>query len=128
MVTVNLGGGGDKDILLDRDPAVAVNDAVYLSGSNLVNRANASSVATGPAIGFCTSLVGPTQCRVRIEKNLGGFSGLTPGGSVFLDLSSGGINQDVSGYIAGQVVQELGLAVNPTTILVRIDTDVTVLS
>lgn len=127
MVTVNL-GGGDTDILLSRDPSVVIGDAVYLSASDTVDRANALSSATGPAIGFVTSLVGLTQCMVRCEKTLTGFSGLTPGASVFLDLVDGGTNQDVSGYTPGQVVQELGLAVNPTTILVRIDTDATVLS
>jgi hypothetical protein len=129
MVTINLSGsGGDVDEVFDRDPAVAIGDAIYLSGSNLVNRANASAEATTPAIGFCTALVGPTQCRIRIEKSLGIFSGLTPGDPVFLGLTPGSITQDVSGYVAGQVVQELGLAVNPTTILVRVDTDPTVLS
>jgi hypothetical protein len=128
MVTINLGGGSDVDEVFDRDPAVAIGDAIYLSGSNLVNRANASAEATTPAIGFCTALVGPTQCRIRIEKSLGIFSGLTPGDPVFLGLTPGSITQDVSGYVSGQVVQELGLAVNPTTILVRVDTDPTVLS
>jgi hypothetical protein len=126
MVTVNLGGsGGDEDLLFDRDPAVAVNDAVYLSGSNTVNRANASSPSTTPAIGFCVALVGATQCKVRTEKKVGGFSGLTPAASVFLGLSAGAITQTAPTGV-GEVVQELALAISATEILLRIDTDATV--
>jgi len=125
MVTVNLTGQSDKDLLLDRDPAVAVNDVVYLDSPNHVNRANAGSVATAPAIGFVTALVGATQCRVRTEKFLAGFSGLTAGLEVFLGLSAGAVTQTAPSGV-GELIQNLGLAVNATTIIVDIESDYTV--
>lgn len=125
MVTVNLSGKSDKDLLLDRDPAVAVGDAVYLDSPNHVNRANAGSVATAPAIGFVSSLVGATQCRVRTEKFLSGFAGLTAGLQVFMGLAPGAVTQ-VAPSLVGEVVQNLGLAVNPTTIIIDVESDFTV--
>lgn len=124
MVTVNL-SSGEKDLLLDRDPAVAVNDAVYLDAPNHVNKANATSVATAPAIGFVTALIGATQCRVRTEKFLAGFAGLTAGLEVFLGLSAGAATQTAPSGI-GEVIQNLGLAVNSTTIIIDVESDFTV--
>lgn len=124
MVTVNL-SSGEKDLLLDRDPAVAVNDVVYLDAPNHVNRANAGSPATAPAIGFVTLLIGATQCRIRTEKFLSGFLGLTAGIEVFLGLTPGSVTQTAPSGI-GEVVQNLGLAVNPTTIIIDVESDFTV--
>src|SRR3990172_8080528 len=91
MVTVKIGAEGDRDLEFNRDPSVSVGDAVYLSGTNTVNRADASSLGTTPVIGFAAAIIG-TTAKVRTEKALGGFSGLTPALPLFLTTSPGGIS------------------------------------
>jgi hypothetical protein len=126
MVTVKLGAEGDRDLQFNRDPAVAVGDAVYLSGTSTVARADASAPGTTPVIGFATEIIG-TMAKVRTEKTLGGFAGLTAGLPLFLAASPGAISHTAPS-VSGQVIQEVAIAISATTILIRIDTDATVIA
>ena len=129
MVTVNFGGGGgggDVDLTFLQDGSLSVNDAVYVSAtSNTVLKASAASLATTPAIGFVSQVVSPTQVKVRGEKILGGFLGLTPSIAMFLSTTAGAITPTAP-TAAGTVVQELAIAVTATDILIKVDTDATV--
>ncbi len=129
MVTVNFGGGGgggDVDPTFLQDGTLVVKNAVYMSAvSNTVLKASAASLATTPAIGFVSQVVSPTQVKVRTEKVLGGFLGLTPSVPMFLSTVPGAITATAP-TSAGTVVQELAIAVSATDILIRVDTDSTV--
>jgi hypothetical protein len=131
MVTVNIGGGGgggggDVDMTFLQDGTLAVRDAVYLSStSNTVKKASAAALSTTPAIGFVATVVSPTQVKVRTEKIMTGFSGLTPSVPMFLSTVAGAITPTAP-TSAGTVVQELAIAVTATDILIRVDTDSTV--
>jgi len=129
MVTVNFGGvgsGGDVDPTFNQDGSLAPRDAVYMSAvPNLVLKASASSVSTTPAIGFVSQVVSISQVKVRMEKILTGFGGLVPPAPMFLGIAPGSITS-VPPSTSGHVVQEVGIAVTSTDLLVRIDSDSTV--
>lgn len=104
-------------------------DIVYLSAADTVDRASAASITTAPALGFVTSKPTPTTCTVLFtDLELTGFVGLIPTVDYFLGIGAGTITDDVSGFVSGNVVQAVGVARNPTTLVVEIDRDYTILS
>lgn len=100
-------------------PGVAVLDFVYISGANTVDRANATSIATAPAIGIV--LAKPTGITAQVMLGSGeitGFVGLVPGSLYFLDTVDGSISI-AAPAAAGNIVQRLGRAINATTLVVQ---------
>jgi len=108
---------------------VAVNDVVYITGSDAVDKALATSVATMPAVGFVVAKPSPTTCILRYHDEQTGFAGLTPGATYYVsDTVPGGIS--TAAPVApppGHVIQRVGFARNPTTLVVFIDRDFDVL-
>lgn len=102
---------------------VAVNDWVYLSAANTVDKADATSIATAPCIGIVTDKPTPTTADVM---QAGGpvtvGSGMTPGVKVWLDKVAGKHTQ-APPSLAGNVVQELGYAKSATEIVALVDND-----
>lgn len=130
MVTVNIGtgaAGGDEDILVNRPAGIGLRDAVYISGSNFINKATANSAGPQAAIGFVSELPDGSTAKVRPEKILDGFSGLTPGSPLFLSTTAGLITHTAPSA-PGELLQEVGVALTATAILIKIDTDPTVIS
>lgn len=128
MVTVNIGGaGGDPDTPFPKDVTVALLDAVFIDGAGVMIKALASAAPTPPSVGFVSKVVSPTAGELRTEKLLSGFIGLPVGTPVYLsDTAPGGITP-VPPSALGTVVQRLGVAVSPTTILIEpTDTERTV--
>lgn len=107
--------------------AVTVFDFVYISGSDLVDRANASAVGTAPAIGLVLSKPTPITAEVMFgAAEISGFAGLTPGAAYYLTTSDGAISITPPSAI-GNVVQRIGRAKNATTLLVQISEEFVVL-
>lgn len=106
---------------------VAVNDAVYLSAADTVDKASATAIATAPAIGFVISKPSAVTCLVKMSGSVSGFVGLSVGLTYYLDTVTGGITSSVGGFVPGNVVQEIGFARNTTTLVAVIDRDFTVL-
>lgn len=129
MVTINLDANqADEDLLFDREPSVAVRSAVRFDASvNKVKLASAAGPSPTVCIGFAAALPTATTAKIRTEKILDGFTSLTPGLPVFLSLIPGEVTQTPPTGV-GDMVQELGLALTATKILIRIDTDPTILS
>lgn len=131
MVTINVGGsgggggGGSSDMLFSQGGTLALRDLVYLVSSGTVAKADATTASTGPAIGFVSSVVSPTQVRVRNERILDGFTGLTALAPLFMSTTPGGVTSTPPSAI-GNVIQEVGVAVTATSVLIRLDTDPTV--
>jgi len=125
MATVRL-NDADNDLLLTRDPSVNLLDTVYVGAANTVYQAIAQSPSPKAAIGFVVQIAG-ANARVRTDRIITGFSGLTPAAPVFLGLTAGGITQTAP-TSPGQMVQELGVALTTTDILIRVDTDATILT
>jgi len=99
---------------------VAVRDVVYLTGSLAVDQADASAEATVPAIGFVKTKPTATTCILQYYGELGGFVGLTPGSKYYLSLTSGGITTTAPSG-STEVVQQVGVAISSTILLVKVD-------
>lgn len=113
-------GGADVDLDFGCASSVPVLAPVYVSGANFVALADAADVAKGPVRGLVVSKPTPTTCTVRVEKELGGFSGLVPGETYFL-ASGGGLTRTPQSDLGTLFVQPLGWARNPTTLVIEIE-------
>jgi hypothetical protein len=121
--------GGLPDIIAFNvlNPSVLSGSVVRLSAANTVDLASATSVATAPAIGVVSQDPSGGFALVVLEGEVDGFVGLIPGATYYMNTVAGGIIGSVIGFVAGNVVQKIGYAKNPTTLIVEIDLDYTVL-
>jgi len=106
--------------------ATAVGDLVYISANDTVARANATSTATMPIVGFVYVKPTSTTCGIKQEGEIGGFSSLTAGTQYFVANSDGGITSTAPSG-SGNVVQRVAIARNTTTLVIRINENYTVL-
>lgn len=99
---------------------VVVGDAVYLSGADAVDKADADAALNRPAMGIVSAKPTTTTCTLRYSGELGGYTGLTPGATYYLSTVSGGI---VTPTPTGSNVlsQVLGDARNSTTLVIDIE-------
>lgn len=98
---------------------VQVNDTVYVSGANAVDRANGASGSTAnPTIGFVTSKPTPTTCVVQFAGVLPNrFVGLVPGTIYYMGLTPGAIVPAGTIFPGGATIQQVGIAKNSTTLI-----------
>lgn len=97
---------------------LAAVDAVYISGSNEVSKANAGADATTDSIGFAASAVSAAvSVEVCTEGVLSGFTGLTAGSRYFLSETSGLITLTPPG--ANTTVYQMGFAKSATEIQIK---------
>jgi len=97
---------------------VAVGDAVYVSAPSTVDRANANSALTAPAIGIVVSKPTGVTAVVRVSGTISGLAGLVAGRRYFLATSAGGlVTPPVDA--GGNVAQVIGIATSTTTLMVN---------
>jgi hypothetical protein len=119
------------------NPAVVPGDAMYVSGVDTVDWADATGEATAPAIGFALAWVGPVTLRVKYQgaitpTKIGPPGPLVAGKSYYIDPSTpGGIIEQQPApwppWPQGSVVQPVGFARNATELVISIDRFYTVL-
>jgi hypothetical protein len=88
--SVALVGEDAVTVLFDCSIAEQQYDLVYISASNTVAQADASSLATSGVVGWITSKPTPTTCLVSTGAGPVAASGLTAGARVFLSASTPG--------------------------------------
>lgn len=103
-------------------PGVAVLGVVYHDGSDHVDRADATSEATSPAVGVVVFMASPTSCLLVYKGEMDGFVGLVPTATYYLDIVAGKITTTPPSAV-GNVLQRIGWARNTTTLVVEIDLD-----
>jgi len=98
---------------------VSVNDLVYVSGANTVDRANgAAGSPNNPAIGFVVSKPTATTCVVQFSGLLPNvFVGLVPGTIYYMGLTPGVIVPAGTVFPGGSTIQQVGIAKNTTTLI-----------
>lgn len=96
-------------------------DLVYSTGAASVDKAQANSTTTMPAIGVVTSKPTPTSAIVTRQAFLAGFGGLTPNGKVYVSTSVAGSVQQTRPTNFNHVTQAVGVAASATQILFNID-------
>ena len=118
-------GGEGVDGVYTCGAGDAINDCVYISAANTVAKANATAVATGPAIGFIVAKPSTTSCVVRSFGEVGTETNplldvlgqaLVADTTYYVSLTAGKITSDTSGFVAGNFVQKVGEAKNTTTL------------
>ena len=124
-----VGGGGSSSpepSTFSATGSVSVGDAVYISGSNAVGKADATVDTKMPVVGVVLSVVG-SVVTVQTRGALAVFSGLTPGNPYFVG-TNGAVTDSIP--VPGSVgsgswqAQALGVALNSTTLLLGIAVDV----
>jgi len=101
--------------------AVAVNDAVYLSGASTVAKASAAD-GTQPCVGIVFEVVDATHCRVLTHGLIESFStGMTAGTRYYLSAASAGALVTTPPSTTGNSVQYIGYATSATDFLVEPD-------
>jgi hypothetical protein len=89
-----------------------LHDLVYITGNNTVDKANATSIATVPAIGFVTLKPTTTSCLLTYYGEVAGFAGLIPGAIYYLSTTVG-LMTTTAPSASGDVVQKVGVARTP---------------
>ena len=116
------GAGDDVGDYTNLPGAVALRDVVYISGADTVALADADDPAKVPAIGVVVAIIDPTNCRVQLQGEVGGFGGLVPNTDYYLDTAAGGITA-APPIAPGSIVQKIGRARDATTLVVETDLD-----
>lgn len=105
---------------------VNINDVVYLTSSDYVDLASATEPASQPVIGVVQSKPAIDQAVVLYYGELTGQTGLITTATYYLDVVAGGFTATPPSNI-GNIVQKLGFAKDPTTLVLFIDRDFVVL-
>lgn len=115
------GSGGGASLTFEANCSIneVVGDAVYLSGSNTVAKANASDISTSPVIGFIVEKPTSTSCVVQTEGEFSYPSPLSSNTVYFLDTVGGGITTTPPSS-SGNVLQELGTSLNNGSLLIKL--------
>ena len=79
--------------------------------------ATTNKPATHFALASATSNGTNTIDGYRISQSNTHLTGLTVGAAYYLSKTAGGVTTDVSAYVDGNIIQEVGIAVNATTLL-----------
>lgn len=96
---------------------VAEGDLVYTTGNSTVDSADNSSESTAPAFAVVKDKPSSTTATLVFIGRVGGFSGLTPGKSVFLGSDGGLVQEGSLPTTPGSVVQRVGHAITESMIV-----------
>ena len=115
---VTITGSGSGTIQGDyTQVACAPLNTVYFDGAGAVNKAQADNIATMPAAGIVTAVVGPIATVVHYGR-VGGFVGLTPGATYYVGKDFAGQYTATAPVAPGEFVQEIGVAISATDMMV----------
>jgi len=101
------------------DSGVAIRDAVYLDGSGVIQKADATSISTAPAVGVVISKPTSVSCRVVANGLVAGFSGLTIG-ELYLSETAGELTSTAP-TASATIFQSMGRAISTSVVLVKVD-------
>lgn len=121
MLLVPSAGGGSASQVLSATiftvPSItSVRNLVYLTGTDTADRADNTALGTTPARALVFSKPTSTTAILLYQGELAGFSGLTAGAQQFLG-TVGGLIETLGALVTGNVIQNVGEAINPTTLL-----------
>ncbi len=99
----------------------AVGDVLHFTGTadtTVKSQADSAHAGTMPAHAICEVLLSATSAQVRVGGLSHAKSGLTPGASYYVSrTTAGAITSSLAGFVAGDVVQLVGVAIDATTLL-----------
>lgn len=114
------GVGADTDSMIADVGGLSAGDLVNVySNAGTLTARKADATAYGkPADGFVLGATAQgSSCVVhRAGQTISGLTGLTVGTRYFLDVTAGKMASDVSGFVSGNVIQPVGIAMSATTL------------
>ena len=122
----NQGSTGVISSSYNAPPTATVGQLVAISANNTVVLASSGNGGNYPAIGFIGSKPTTSQAIVQYEGEIGGFTGLVPDAIYYLSSTPGAFTLTAP-VLSGFIVQEIGVAKNSTTLVIKIDMDYTLL-
>jgi hypothetical protein len=114
---IGASSGSDTVGTWNCDAGVAQYDVVFCDGADHVNRASAISLAGRGIVGICISKLSATSALVRYSGEITGFGGLMPGASYYVSTAAGGLTSNISGFLPGYTIVQVGIAKNTTTLV-----------
>lgn len=112
-------GFGQDAVTATAAEALSAGDFVYFNGSGGVLKADATAIAK-QARGYVISAVAnAASATVFFDDSNTALTGLTPGSTYYLSVTSGGVTLTPT-TTAGQIVQEIGFASSATNLRVNI--------
>lgn len=112
-------GFGQDAVTATAAEALAAGDLVYFNGTGGVLKADATAIAK-QARGYVISAVAnAAPATVFFDDSNTALTGLTPGATYYLSVTSGGVTLTPT-TTSGQIVQEIGFASSATTLRVNI--------
>ena len=113
---------------------IDVGDIVYLTLSDVVERASAVNKNTQPVLGVVISLLTSPSAIATIQYSgeltlSGTFSNLIIGAQYYLsNVTPGKIMSDIGGLTSNNILQKIGTAKDQNTLIIDIDQDIIVLA
>ena len=102
---------------------IEITDAIYLSSSGLVQKCDASALASSRVVGFVSSInVSSKSCLVQITGDLGGFTGLSVNSDYYLAKGSASAGE-VTATIptdTGDIFKFVGVASSSTILSIDV--------
>ena len=113
------GIGADANTLVAGEALVG-GDFVYILANGTVMKADATAFAKRSMGYVLASVLNAGNATVFYDENNSALSGLTPGTTYYLSATAGVVTATASNIIAGQFLQELGVATTATSLHVNI--------
>lgn len=118
ITTMPVGFGQDAVTAVAAE-ALSAGDLVYFNASGAVLKADATAIAK-QARGYVTvAVANAANATVFFDDSNTALTGLTPGLTYYLSVTSGGVTATPT-TTSGQIVQEIGFAASATTLRVNI--------
>ena len=94
---------------------LALGEAVYISASDTVTKAQADSVATMPSVGIVSKL---SPLEITVVGKVMGLTGITPGATYYVSQTTPGVITTTPPTATTHVIQSVALGLNTTTVVV----------
>lgn len=112
-------GFGQDSVTASAAEALSAGDFVYFNGSGGVLKADATAIAKQARGYVIAAVANAASATVFFDDSNTALTGLTPGATYYLSVTSGGVTLTPT-TTAGQIVQEVGFASSATNLRVNI--------
>lgn len=113
-------GFGQDAITATAAEALTAGDMVYFNAAGGVLRADATAIAKQARGYVLVSVANAATATVFFDDSNTALTGLTPGATYYLSVTSGGVVTPAPAPVGGQIAQEIGFASSATTLRVNI--------
>jgi hypothetical protein len=110
-----------NEIIVDCENNVEVEDYVFINSDGKAEKAISSSINTMPCVGRVVRLLPNGQCAIKDKLMEKAYVGILPRNKLFISDTNPGELSDSPPNSPLSVIQEIGIGLNNSTIMVDID-------